>query len=52
MMGRRPKDFGPDDWTGGDPEDDAIAIKMAQERWDKAYSALPWWLKIYCKVFG
>ena len=37
-MSKRPLDFfGPEDWTGGDPEDDIASIKAAQAKWDEQH---------------
>ncbi len=42
----RPRDFfGPEDYTGGDWEDDERDIKEHQRRWDEAYSRLTVWQK-------
>lgn len=46
-MRPRPTDFfGPEDWTGGDPEDDIKTIRAAQKKWDEEYQQLPWWRRL------
>ena len=46
-MEDRPQDFfGPDDYTGGDPQDDIDRIRRAQAAWDLEWAAAPWWLKL------
>lgn len=43
----RPRDFyGPDDWLGGDPEEEAAAIRVQQGVWDEHYARLTYWEKI------
>lgn len=47
-MEPRPQDFfGPEDYTGGDPQEDIDMIKEEQDRWDEEYRALPWWKRIF-----
>jgi len=52
-MRRRPLDFyGPDDYTGGDLEDDVRRITEAQAEWDAEFAALPLWKRVVHYVFG
>ena len=51
LQNPRPQDFyGPEDYMGGDPLDEARAIEVRQQEWDAAYAQLSlrqrivvWW---------
>lgn len=46
-IGDRPRDFfGPEDWSGGDPQDDIDSIERQQKAWDQEYANLPWWRRL------
>lgn len=49
---RREEFFGPEDWTGGDPDDDVRAIKSSQLEWDQAYQSLTFWQRVRYNMFG
>ena len=41
LQNQRPRDFfGPEDWTGGDPDEDVRYVRGEQERWDRARAGL------------
>ena len=51
-MRERPDDFyGPEDWSGGDPEDDIRRIEESQAKWDAEYAALPLWRRFLFQLF-
>lgn len=52
-MRKRPEDFyGYDDYTGGDPQDDIDRIKQKQKEYDEWVEKLPWYKKIFVKMFS
>lgn len=49
---RRLPFYGPEDYLGGDVEDDLLKILDNQIEWDSAYSSLNWWEKLRYNFLG
>lgn len=48
----RPRDFyGPDDWKGGDPEEQAAIVRGRQEEWDREFARLSWFRRTVYHLF-
>lgn len=53
LQNHRPKDFfGPEDWIGGDPDDEIAAVKNNQREWDEAYAELSFIGRLRYNLFG
>lgn len=53
LQNPRPQNFyGPDDWSGGDPEDDVKMIADKQAEWDEAYASLTFLQRLRYKLWG